>query len=66
MSAYVVGIGAVVAMSVGWLFVQRRWSGAFADVTPHSDALAARGSCHDCALPVDCERKHCHIERNSS
>ena len=65
--SYVIGVAIVVTVSVSWVIVQRRWRSAFLDVAPDPDPLAARGTCHDCALPTVCDASRiCDTERNSS
>ncbi len=54
---YLIGVGAVVLMSAGWLVVQRAWRKAFPDPGEDPDALAGRLGCHGCAKAADCPRE---------
>jgi hypothetical protein len=52
---YIVGVGAILFLSVAWLVVQRAWKRSFADLAEHPDALAGRSRCHGCG-----DSKGCH------
>ena len=54
---YIVGVGAILFLSVAWLGVQRAWRRAFSDLADDPDALAGRPRCHGCSGSTDCHRK---------
>jgi hypothetical protein len=57
LASYVTGLVAMVAISAGWLGVQRAWQRAFPDASGDSDALAGRMGCHGCGCADACERR---------
>ena len=54
---YIIGVGALLLLSVAWLGVQRAWKKSFADLTEEPDALAGRPRCYGCSGAGDCDRK---------
>lgn len=54
---YVVGMGALVLLSAGWIAVQRAWKSTFADLGSDPDALAGRPGCTGCIEAEDCPRR---------
>jgi hypothetical protein len=58
----IIGIGSVVALMLGWAFVQAVWRSAFHDEIKDEDALAGRSSCGACGCGLVCERKQKSIK----
>lgn len=54
---YILGVGAVLLLSVAWLAVQRAWKRSFPDVTDDTDALAGRSRCGNCEDSESCHQK---------
>jgi hypothetical protein len=57
LESYLLGIGAVIGLTLGWIAVQTAWSRAFPDATADADVLARRTGCHGCGCSTVCERK---------
>jgi len=56
-SSYLLGVGLLVGMTVGWVLVQRAWRATFPEAAPGGDALAGRLGCHGCGeCTSNCER----------
>ena len=49
LASYVVGLVAVVLLSVAWVAVQSAWRRVFPPTGADPDALAGRTGCHGCA-----------------
>ena len=57
MESYVLGIGLVIGLMLGWVAVQAAWGKAFPEATTDSDVLAHRLGCHGCQCSGPCERE---------
>jgi hypothetical protein len=54
---YIIGVGAVLLISMAWLGVQRAWKRSFPDALADPDALAGRSGCHGCHESKDCHQR---------
>jgi hypothetical protein len=57
MHHYLIGVGALVLLSVMWLGVQRAWRRSFPEVGDDPDVLAGRPGCFGCARSLNCDEK---------
>jgi len=56
-SSYLLAVGLLVGMAVGWALVQRAWRATFPEAAPGGDALAGRLGCRGCGeCTSNCER----------
>jgi len=54
---YLLAVGMLAGMAVGWALVQRAWRGTFPEAAPGGDALAGRLGCRGCGeCTSNCER----------
>lgn len=57
---YLIGVGAFVLLSAGWVAVQRAWRKSFPDAGADPDVLAGRPDCKGCS-----RRDACHSPAQS-
>ena len=57
LETYLLGIAAVVGLTLGWVAVQQAWGRVFPDASADVDVLARRLSCHGCGCSTVCERQ---------
>ena len=57
LESYVLGIGLLIGLMLGWVAVQAAWGKAFPQETTDSDVLAHRMGCQGCGCTTVCERK---------
>ncbi len=57
LEGYLLGIGVVIAVTLGWVAVQAAWAKTFPEATADADVLADRLGCHGCGCSTVCERK---------
>lgn len=57
LESYLLGIGLVIGLMLGWVAVQAAWGKAFPEATMDSDVLAHRLGCGGCGCSTQCERK---------
>ena len=55
--SYLLGIGLVIGLMLGWVAVQAAWGRAFPEAATDSDVLARRLGCDGCGCSGVCERK---------
>ena len=56
LESYLLGIGAIVGLMLGWAVVQAAWGKTFPEAATDGDVLAHRLDCHGCACSTPCER----------
>ena len=57
LESYLLGIGMVIGLMLGWVAVQAAWGKTFPEEMTDSDVLAHRLGCHGCGCSTVCERK---------
>jgi hypothetical protein len=54
---YLIGIGAIVAMMLAWVWVQSLWRDTFSENISDQDVLAERRSCGNCGCTKVCKNE---------
>ncbi|MCO6477306.1 MAG: hypothetical protein J5I94_11825 [Phaeodactylibacter sp.] len=55
--SFLIGIGGMIFLMIGWALVQSLWRKSFSDYISDDDVLADRRSCGNCGCTTICENK---------
>lgn len=54
MQSFIIGIGGVIVLMLGWVVVQCYWGKSFSEEISDEDVLADRRSCSNCGCSIPC------------
>ena len=58
MSTYLIGIGGIVGLMVGWVLIQSWWRNTFSEHIVEEDVLAGRTKCSNCGCTTVCQNRN--------